>query len=114
MTTNTEIAPASVMAKNRISNSKLLSLSLTYLILILGAIVFLVPFIWTILTSVKSSSEISSTTITFLPKGDWHWENFGKVFTNPGVDFPRYLLNTIFVIVGILIGKVISCTLVGY
>jgi multiple sugar transport system permease protein len=116
MTTSTRTVPpaASVMAENRLSNQKLFQMGLSYLGLALGAVIFLVPFIWTIFTALKSSAEISSTTVTILPKGEWHWENFSKVFTNPGVDFPRYLLNTIFVIAGILIGKVISCTLVGY
>lgn len=119
MTTDTQtvpVAPGStaVITNNRMSNQKLVSRGLTYLALSLGALIFLIPFIWTIFTALKSSAEISSTQVTILPKGDWHWENFSKVFSNPGIDFPRYLLNTIFVIVGILIGKVISCTLVGY
>ena len=99
MTTDTQtvpVAPGStaVITNNRMSNQKLVSRGLTYLALSLGALIFLIPFIWTIFTALKSSAEISSTQVTILPKGDWHWENFSKVFSNPGIDFPRYLLNT--------------------
>ena len=112
--TQTTSTSSTAVTSSRLNSRKFFKYGLSYLILIAGAIVFLIPLIWTISTALKSSSEISNVQVSFFPQGEWQWGNFTKVFTNPGVDFPRYLLNTVFVIAMILLGKVMSCTLVGY
>ena len=45
----------------------------------LMAIFIIVPFLWMILSSVKSTNEIISRQVTFFPRGKWQWENYSKL-----------------------------------
>lgn len=52
-----------------------------YVVLIIMAFIMLVPFVWMILTALKTNQEaISVDPFYFLPEHGWHWENFGEVW----------------------------------
>ena len=60
---------------------KRLNLTLIHIILIVMSIIMLVPFVWMILTAVKTNQEaISVKPFYIIPQGAWHWENFSKVW----------------------------------
>ena len=64
---------------------------LAALMLIAGLIAF--PFVWMLLSSVKSNAEINLSPPTVLPN-EWHWDNYAVAWTSPRSTFARYYLNS--------------------
>jgi ABC-type glycerol-3-phosphate transport system permease component len=68
--------------------------SLSYLILVLGSIAFLVPFWWMLSTSLKTPEEVYAYPITWIPATP-QWHNYTELFTDG--PFLRYLANTVLI-----------------
>jgi multiple sugar transport system permease protein len=81
-----------------------------YAVLILGAAAALFPFVWMVLTSLKSYTE--ATLGTLLPHV-WLWSNYPEAW-NAMKYFPRYLANSAFVAVATVLGVLVTSTLAGY
>ncbi len=82
-----------------------------YLVLILGTVVFTLPTVWMIATSFKHPSQASNIPPEFIPNPfqlDGYTVSLGQ--------FPFFvaLKNTMVVEVGVLIGRLLSATLVAY
>ncbi|MEH7418496.1 carbohydrate ABC transporter permease [Neobacillus drentensis] len=84
---------------------------LVYLILILFSLAFIVPFLWLISGSLKSSSELFSDPPVWIPKV-LNWSNYKEAFT--AFPFFLYFKNTIIIVVFTCIGAVISNSLIAY
>jgi len=84
---------------------------ITHAVLISLGIMFIAPFVWMLLTSLKSLAEISRFPLTFIPEVI-QWENYVKVFTV--IPFTRYFMNTLFVTVLSVLGQLIAAPLVAY
>lgn len=85
-----------------------------HIILILGSIIFLLPFAWMISTSLKTDlqiEDVSSLTRILIPN-PIQWSNYIK--TVHYIDFFRYFWNTTYVTILSIIGTVLSCALVAY
>lgn len=82
-----------------------------HIILILGAIVMVMPFLWMITTSLKTLPESMRVPPTLLPT-EWKFENYASVFNK--IDFIRYYMNTIWMTVGRTIGQLVLCSLAAY
>jgi multiple sugar transport system permease protein len=82
-----------------------------HVILILGAIVMITPFLWMILTALKTYPETIQVPPTILPK-HWQFQNFVKVFQE--IDLLTYYRNTIIMVLGRTIGQLIFCSLTAY
>lgn len=82
-----------------------------HVVLIALGIVFVAPFAWMVLTSLKSLEEISRFPITIWPE-EIRWENYVEVFDV--IPFARYFLNTLLITVLSLIGQLFSAPLVAY
>ncbi len=54
--------------------------TLAYILLIIGAIISLIPFIWMISTSLKGRTEVFVYPPVLMPKV-FHWDNYTKVFS---------------------------------
>ncbi|MCM3217058.1 carbohydrate ABC transporter permease [Niallia taxi] len=112
-----EVSPvktaASVKAKKprSLKKGRKLEKGFTYFLLIALSILFLFPFLWLIGTSVKPENEAMAFPPTLLPK-NWDLANYKEVFTL--VDFGQYYLNSVIVTVCVVIGTVVSSTLVAY
>lgn len=68
--------------------------SLIYILLTAGAATTLLPFVWMILSSLKSSTEVQQMPPTFLPRV-WHFDNYVTAWN--AAPFGTYFLNTILV-----------------
>ena len=90
-------------------NRKNIHKGVVYLILVLLSAVFLIPFMWMLLTSVKSMQDVYSNQV--LPTHIF-WENYKNAVTQ--IPFLRMTLNTVVITVLTVIGMVISSTLVAY
>lgn len=64
-----------------------------YFILVAGAVIFLMPFIWMLLSAFKNNAEIRSSVPTFWPK-DFTVQNFVKVWGDS--QFYRFFLNSFY------------------
>lgn len=70
----------------------------THLLLILGSIVMLFPFLWMILSSFKTVGEQMSIPMKILPGSFGYLENYKQALE--AVPFLRLYLNTILMILG--------------
>lgn len=77
----------------------------THLLLLLGSIVMLFPFIWMILSSFKTVGEQMSIPMKILPGSFGYLENYRQALE--AVPFLRLYLNTILMILGRVICAVI-------
>lgn len=85
--------------------------ALTYTVLVAGLIVWVLPFIWMLLGSVKTQSEILQRPPTWLPQ-QITWENFAQWF-GP-LDIGRFFTNSIVVALLTVLGNLVFCSMVGY
>lgn len=76
------------------SKNKIAGKAVSYLVLIIGAVVMLVPFIWMVLTSFKTYAEAVKVPVVWLP-AVWKFDNYREVLLR--LDFLQYYGNTILV-----------------
>ncbi len=82
-----------------------------HLVLLVGALFALFPFIWMVLTSLKSYIEASAAQ-SLLPT-HWLFSNYLQAWQRVGL-FPRYFANTIFMAVATTLGVLLTSSLAGY
>lgn len=87
-----------------------LSKWLIILILTVGGFFMILPFIWMILSSVKTDAEILQIPPTILPRG-FTWDSFVKLFTE--MNFAVYLKNTLIIVVFSFLGLFLNA-MAGY
>jgi multiple sugar transport system permease protein len=67
-----------------------------YLILIIGSLVAMLPFIWMILASFKTGAEVRQIPPTFLPQ-EWTLENYRTIFGDEDLPLLRFYGNSLFI-----------------
>jgi multiple sugar transport system permease protein len=82
-----------------------------YLVLVIGAIFAAFPFVWMVLTSLKSHNESLADPPTFLPSL-WHWSNYVQAWQ--AAPFTRYFLNTFFICACVVALGLVTSTLAAY
>ena len=82
-----------------------------YLLLILGILLMVGPFLWMLLGSLKTQAEFLISPPTFLPKAP-STDNFERLFTQ--LDFPRFFFNSSLVAIVVTVGNVLFCPMLGY
>jgi multiple sugar transport system permease protein len=92
---------------------RLLGISGGYLILIAGLGFTLVPFIYVLLTSLKTPTEIIRVPPTFLPE-QWTLQNYLGIFNDPRVPLARFYGNSLFVAVSRVLITLFTSSLAGY
>ncbi|WP_223298975.1 carbohydrate ABC transporter permease [Paenibacillus darwinianus] len=106
-----QVMPA---APSRVRSKKLmerLELAAVYIILGLTALAFIIPFLWLVSGSLKSSSELFANPPVWLPSKP-QWTNFTTAFSE--FPFLLYLRNTLTIAGFGIIGAVLSNTLIAY
>jgi len=89
-----------------------ISTIIIYIILIIGAITMLVPFLWMILTSFKSISESTQVNPFVVFPAVWRTEAFTSVLSK--MNFEKLYFNTLVLIVGRVICAVLTSVMAGY
>lgn len=82
-----------------------------YVVLCLGVVMTIFPFVWMVLTSFKNQTESIRIPITIFPK-EWLYQNYLEVFKV--VPFTRIYLNTIINAVIIVSVQLLLCSMAGY
>ncbi|WP_019006604.1 carbohydrate ABC transporter permease [Cohnella laeviribosi] len=106
--TSAGITPSKVRSRKR---TERLELAVVYAILILFALAFILPFLWLVLGSFKSSTELFANPPVWLPSR-LHWENYATGFTE--FPFLLYLRNTLLIAAVNIVGAVVSNTMIAY
>lgn len=83
----------------------------THVVLLLGAVVMVFPFVWQLLTALKSQSEAMTVPVTLLPQ-DWLWENVAQVFEV--LPFAEQLGVSTIVALARTAGQLAMCSLAAY
>ncbi len=83
-----------------------------HLILFIGAVIMIVPFLWMILTAFKSVSESTQLNPFIIIPSVWRLDAFKSVITK--MNFFRLYWNTSVLIIGRIICAVVTASLAGY
>lgn len=87
------------------------STAVLHVVLILGAVVMIGPFVWMLLTSVKSPADIGHYPPTFLPTS-WEWHNY--VDAMRAARFLTYFKNSLLISVGHTALNLLLAAMAGY
>ena len=79
-----------------------------YAILIVGAILVTIPFIWLVSSSLKPQAQLVAFPPIWIPKPIL-WENYPKALT--ALPFGRFILNTVIIATGSTLGSLVSSSL---
>ncbi|MCZ4067001.1 carbohydrate ABC transporter permease [Microbacterium sp. H37-C3] len=85
--------------------------AITYTVLAVGLALWLIPFLWMVLGSVKTQGEILRRPPTWFPENPTG-ENFAQWF-GP-LDFGHFFANSLIVAVVTVLGNIVFCSMVGY
>jgi len=84
---------------------------LSHVILLAAALLFSVPLIWMVLSSLKPAAQLTEDPYSLLPTR-WQWRNYPDAVIS--MPYLRYLRNTLILCGGSVIGSVLSCSLAAY
>jgi multiple sugar transport system permease protein len=84
---------------------------LLYVVLTVGLLVMILPFVWMLLSSVKPEAEVRQVPPTLLPE-TYTLENYEELFER--LNFPVYFFNSTLVAVVVTLGNLIFCSMLGY
>lgn len=91
--------------------NKRLNKLVVYVILMLFSLAFIVPFLWLISGSLKSSTELFADPPIWIPEV-LNWSNYKEAFS--AFPFFLYLKNTLIIVFFTCIGAVLSNSLIAY
>ncbi len=114
MTTKTQPAatPAATTTTDLPFNRRhFFQMLVTYGLLFSGAALLMVPFYWMISTSLKTLPEVQTWPIVWVPATPV-WQNYPAVFQK--TPFARYLLNSMVIATGGIIGTLVGSSLAGF
>lgn len=83
------------------------------IIIAVFAVVFLMPFLWMLSSSLKTPMQVFETAFRWITDR-LHWENFAEVWNNPDMPFWQLYLNSLFIAVVSVIGQIIIASLAAY
>ncbi len=84
-----------------------------YAVLIAGAVVMVLPFIWMLSTACKPSVELSQLPVRFIPENPACMENLRELYDKSG-GFNRYLFNSALLTAARVFGQLVTCSLAAY
>lgn len=93
------------------SRSNMLYQLFVYILLFLGAALFMVPFVWMLSTSLKGEIGLFDLPPQWVPN-PIHWDNYIKAVQS--FPFLRYTWNTSFITAVVVIGGLLSSSVVAY
>ncbi len=84
---------------------------LTYIIILIGAFLMIMPFLWMLSTSFKEPLKVYEVPIQWIPK-TLNFDNYTRLFTD--YNFALYMKNSFKICLLNIIGNIISCSLTAY
>lgn len=105
------VAAAPRLTRRRTSLTRAIKGALGYLVLAIGFLIFVFPFVTMVTGSVKNTNEIVTTKLTLLPRV-WAWSNYTQLFER--LPFERNLLNSAIVATSHTALVLFLCSLAGF
>lgn len=93
-------------------NRKILNYVCLHSVLLITSILMLVPFLWMILTSLKTVAESTSVDPFVILPSKVRFDAFSVVVDN--MDFIKLYANTLMMIIGRIVAAVLTATMAGY
>lgn len=84
-----------------------------YALLIVLGLLFIFPFFWMVTTALKPEYQIFLWPPEWLPDPVM-WSNFAEALSNPRLPFDVFFRNTMIIEIAVLVGRLLSSTLVAY
>ena len=85
---------------------------LRHTFMIAAALLMIYPLVWMLGASFKPSSEIFRN-LSVLPN-EWHLENYPDGWNAFTTSFGQYMLNSLTIVAGALVGNLVSCSMAAY
>ena len=82
-----------------------------YVLLALGLVLMIGPFVWMLLGAFKPAAELRTVTPTLLPQ-EWTLKNFSNLFSK--LDFATYFVNSAIIAVTVTVANLLFCSMAGY
>jgi multiple sugar transport system permease protein len=99
--------------KNRKPFRKVFFTALRHTALIIVTVIFMLPFYWMVISSLKASNMVFSNPIQWFPD-PIRWQNYPEAFNYPSFPFLKFLWNSTYYAGSVTIGTIISCSMAGY
>ncbi len=96
---------------NKDIKSSLMLKFVVYLVLSIGALLMIGPFLWTLSTSLKGGGAVMQVPPQFIPDPVF-WSNYAKVWKQ--IEFFIYTMNSFVITVLIVIGSILSGSFAGF
>lgn len=109
----TQQTPALAARPQSVRIRRILPTVVIHAILIVTAALFVIPFLWLLITSLKPLNQVFTDPPQWIPQ-PFMWRNYYDALTNPAFPFGRLLRNTIFYTVTSTIGTTFSSALIAY
>jgi multiple sugar transport system permease protein len=106
-----EVSPAVLRRRKLVK--RLISKTVVYIILSVVALLFFIPFLWLVITSLKPTNQVFTDPPQWIPSPIL-WSNYVDALTTPAFPFLHLLRNTLFYVITTTIGTVISSAIVAY
>lgn len=103
---------AAVLRRRKFAR-KLIAGTFTYLVLIVTAALFIIPFLWLLITSLKQANQVFTDPPIWIPN-PIAWDNYAQALLTPAFPFLNLMRNTLFYVISTTIGTLISSSLVAY
>ncbi|MFE4467912.1 carbohydrate ABC transporter permease [Leifsonia sp. NPDC056824] len=97
--------------RRRRTTGTIAATSVSYAILVVLAVVYIMPFLIQIATSFKTDADASANPVSLIPQV-WTTAAYTKLFLNS--DFPLWFMNSAIVTVVVTLGRVFFNSLAGY
>ncbi|MGZ8565538.1 MAG: carbohydrate ABC transporter permease [Actinomycetota bacterium] len=88
--------------------------ALMYFLLLTLCAIILLPVGWMFTAALKPDLEpVFTANPEWFPSEWWEWDNFRRVLTE-SMPFLRYMINTMIIVIGNILGVIVSCSVVGF
>src|SRR5579863_1177827 len=91
--------------------SEIVSTTVLHLLLIIGAIIMVVPFLWMVITSLETTAQAFAIPPSFIPN-PFQWGNYPQSFS--ALPFDLAYLNSAIVAVSVTFFQLITCSMAAY
>ncbi len=84
-----------------------------YAVCIVVSLITVGPFLWMVSTSFKLPTEATVLPPEWIPS-PFTWDSYRGLFDNQILPFGRFIFNSVYIAVLVVIGRLIACALAGY
>jgi len=90
---------------------RVLKPTLLHVLLVVGGVTMILPFLWMVSTSLKPEAEIFRFPPVWLPRR-WEWGNYREAMA--AAPFGRYFINTVIYALGVTVSNLVFCSMAAY